>query len=179
MVYWEPAVDPGTVILTGRVALARVQSIALPDVDPATARYDPDGTSFTLGRGLTSISLMLLDGPPPDQPLAALVPLDATGLDRIDALTRFWRILSDRPSLPDTRLTAQRRRRLRFMLQAVDGHLACATYREIANAIYGRTRVASHPWKTSALRDSTISLVKDGHAMIAGGYRKLLRHRRR
>jgi hypothetical protein len=65
------------------------------------------------------------------------------------------------------------------MLQAVDGSMDGASYREIANVIYGAPRVAADSWKTSALRDSTIDLVKDGRAMIAGGYRKLLRHRRK
>jgi len=65
------------------------------------------------------------------------------------------------------------------MLQAVDGRAAGASYREIAEAIYGAPRVASDPWKTSALRDATIDLVKDGLSLIAGDYRRLLRHRRR
>jgi hypothetical protein len=112
-------------------------------------------------------------------PLAALVPIDETCSDRIAALMRLSQLLWDRPLIADTRLTAQRRRRLRGMLQAVDGHLAGATYRDIANAIYGPSRVASDPWKTSALRDSTIALVKDGRALIDGGYRTLLRQRRR
>ena len=45
--------------------------------------------------------------------------------------------------------------------------------------MYGRGRVASDPWKSSALRDATIRLVRDGNRMIDGGYRQLLRHRRR
>ena len=65
------------------------------------------------------------------------------------------------------------------MLQAVDGRMNGATYREIAGVIYGVSRVASDPWKSSALRDATMDLVKDAFAMIAGGYRVLLRHRRR
>lgn len=65
------------------------------------------------------------------------------------------------------------------MLQAVDGHTEGATYREIAEAIFGAARVDETPWKTSALRDATIDLVKDGLALIAGGYRTLLRRRRR
>ena len=48
-----------------------------------------------------------------------------------------------------------------------------------AGVIFGVDRVASEPWKTSALRDATTALVREGLAMIAGGYRTLLRHRRR
>ena len=45
--------------------------------------------------------------------------------------------------------------------------------------MFGVSRVASDSWKTSALRDSTIRLVRDGLAMVDGGYRDLLRRRRR
>jgi hypothetical protein len=65
------------------------------------------------------------------------------------------------------------------MLQAVDGHRQGATYREIAEVIYGVKRIRGEHWKTSALRDSVIGLVKGGLSMVAGGYRRLLRHRRR
>ncbi|WP_418654983.1 DNA -binding domain-containing protein, partial [Acinetobacter baumannii] len=38
-------------------------------------------------------------------------------------MTRLWRALNNRSVPPDGRLTAQQRRRLRYMLQAVDGHM--------------------------------------------------------
>jgi len=79
----------------------------------------------------------------------------------------------------DTRITKQQRRRLRFMLQASDGRDHGASYREIAQAIFGETRVASDPWKTSPLRDTVIGLVESAAIVIGGGYRQLLRHRRR
>lgn len=113
------------------------------------------------------------------RPLAALVPLDANGLDRLQAVERLLKFLLGRSVPPDSRLTANQRRRARHMLQAVDGRLSGASYREIANVIYGASRVAADPWKSSSLRDSTIHLVRDGLAMIAGGYRALLRHHRR
>lgn len=81
--------------------------------------------------------------------------------------------------LPDARITAQQRRRLRRMLQAVDGRSEGASYRQIAEAIFGQSRIAETPWKTSALRDATIDLVKDGLALTAGGYLSLLKRRRR
>ncbi len=179
VIYWQPDTDPGTVILTASMPLAAMAATSLPNLDPKATRTDPGGTSLTLRTGTATLRLLLLDEASPDTPLAALVPLDATGLDRIEALSRLWRTLNDRPLNSDTRLTEQRRQRLRQMLQAVDGHLGGATYRQIANALYGTSRVATHPWKTSALRDSTISLVKDGRALIKGDYRTLLRHRRR
>lgn len=159
--------------------LPGLEGFAPPDLDPRNAQFGPEGLSIVHGEGAAAIRLLVLGDARPDQPLAALVPLDADGLDRIEAVTRLWRALHGRRVFPDTRVTAQQRRRLRHMLQAVDGSMNGASYREIANVIYGAPRVAADSWKTSALRDSTIDLVKDGRAMIAGDYRKLLRHRRK
>ncbi len=46
---------------------------------------------------------------------------------------------------PDTRMTRQQRGRLRLMLQACDGRNRGASYRAIAEAIFGTERVAADP----------------------------------
>jgi hypothetical protein len=178
-IYWQPEVDPGTLILTARPSFSEQGPTPFPEIDQVTTRYDPEGLSLRIGHGAASVRLLLIEGAQPGKPLAAVIPLDESCSDRISALIRLSQLLRDCPPIADTRLTAQRRRRLRRMLQAVDGHLSGATYRDIANAIYGQSRVASDPWKTSALRDSIIALVRDGRALIDGGYRTLLRQRRR
>ena len=66
-------------------------------------------------------------------------------------------------------------RRLALMLRALDGHLARASYREIANALFGSEAVARYAWKTSSIRGQTIRLVKDDVRTMKGGYRRLLR----
>ncbi|WP_234190152.1 DUF2285 domain-containing protein [Shinella sp. NM-101] len=114
-----------------------------------------------------------------DHPLAAQIPLDRHTLDRLGALTRFWLALRGRPVPRDGRLTAQQWRRMKLMLQVSDGRSDGASYRDIAVAIFGHARVAAEAWKTSALRDMVIDLAADGTAMIEGGYRNILRHRRR
>jgi hypothetical protein len=179
VIYWQPEIDPCTVVLTARPSFSEQGHTPFPEIDQVTTRYDPDGLSLRIGHGASSVRLLMIDGARPEMPLAALIPMDESCPDRIAALRRLSQLLWDRTPIADTRLTAQRRRRLRRMLQAVDGHMDGATYREIANAIYGQSRVASDPWKTSALRDSTIALVRDGRALIDGGYRTLLRQRRR
>ncbi len=123
--------------------------------------------------------LLLLPGSEPDRPLAILIPLDGDVPGRIEALLRFWQYLQGRPPPPDTRLTARQRARLRQMIRATDGRASGASYREIAIALFGAARVSERPWKTSSLRDTVIALVEGGAALIAGGYRNLLRHRRR
>lgn len=178
-IYWAPEADPGTVILTAAPSLADLDAAAPRDLDQTTARPGIDGLSIVHGHGAAAVRLLLLGDIPSDHPLAALVPLGADGLDHIEAVTRLWRAINNRAVPPDARLTAQQRRRQRHMLQAVDGRMSGASYREIADAIFGAARVADDPWKTSPLRDATIDLVKDGLSLIAGGYRRLLRRRRR
>ncbi|TIR52822.1 MAG: DUF2285 domain-containing protein [Mesorhizobium sp.] len=146
--------------------------------EPA-AREDEDGTHFLFEAGGQTIRIARLAGVPPEIPLAAFVPLDADGFDRMEGIGRLLRALQGRTIPDDHRLTPQQKRRHRHMLQATDGRMNGATYRDIAGVIFGVDRVASEHWKTSALRDATTALVKDGLAMIAGGYRMLLRHRRR
>ncbi|CAM5592832.1 hypothetical protein ATER59S_05322 [Aquamicrobium terrae] len=106
------------------------------------------------------------------------MPLDADGFDRIEAIERLLRALLGCSIPDDRRLTYQQKRRQRHMLQATDGRADGATIREIASAIFGEDRVAAEHWPISSLRVTTSTLVKDGQAMIAGGYRTLLRHRR-
>jgi hypothetical protein len=178
VIYWQPEVDPDTVILTARPSFSEQDPVPFPEIDQVTTRYDLEGLSLRIGHGAASVRLLLIEGAQPGMPLAALIPMDESCAGRIAALIRLSQLLWNRPPIADTRLTAQRRRRLRSMLQAVDGHLSGASYRDIANAIYGPSRVATDPWKTSALRDSTIALVRDGRALIDGGYRSLLRQRR-
>jgi hypothetical protein len=144
----------------------------------STGTIDGQGTHFhyDLGNG---DRLQILRLAPADQPLAALVPLDADGPDRLEAIDRLLRSLLGLPVPRDTRLTPQQRRRARHMLQAADGRMNGAGYRDIAEAIFGPDRVAADPWKTSPLRDVTMDLVRDALVMIDGGYRALLHHRRR
>lgn len=112
-------------------------------------------------------------------PLAVLIPLDADGLDRLAALDRLLRHLAGYRVPPDPRITAQQRRRLKAMLRAADARHHRASQREIAEALFGPDRVDREHWPTSPLRDAVRDLLKDGAEMIAGGYRKFLRFRRR
>ena len=112
------------------------------------------------------------------QKLAALLPLDDDLQLRVRSLIRFQQRLAGRASGPPPRtwlLTRRHRRRLILMIRALDGHLADASYREIAHALYGAEAVARYAWKTSSIRGQTIRLVQDALRMMRGGYRRLLR----
>nr|WP_246662478.1 DUF2285 domain-containing protein [Rhizobium sp. P44RR-XXIV] len=141
-------------------------------------RHSDEGV-HTVHPGDGAMQLLFLADKVENKPLAALIPLDTDILGRLEALSRFWRALQGGSMPQDTRMTVQQRRRLRLMMRAADGRANGASYRDIAIALYGRERVASDPWKTSALRDAAIGLVEGGLALIGGGYLKLLRHRRR
>jgi len=177
-VFWSAEADTSAVLLTQMPIVLPTASDLYPALREPAARGDEDGTHLLFGAGGQTIRIVRLAGAPPDMPLAALVPLDADGFDRMEGIDRLLRALLGRAVPRDRRLTPQQKRRQRHMLQATDGRMNGATYREIAGVIFGVDRVASEHWKTSALRDATTALVKDGMAMIAGGYRMLLRHRR-
>jgi hypothetical protein len=89
----------------------------------------------------------------------------------------FWLLCMAVRFLP-TRLTAQQRARMRRMLQAFDGHRAGATGREIAQVMFRTGALDRSEWQTSSVRYAVKALIRDARTMIAGGYRKLLRHRR-
>jgi hypothetical protein len=111
-------------------------------------------------------------------PTAAIIPLGVDGFDRLEAVYRLLAALHGRKVPPDTRLTGQQRARMRRMLQAFDGHRAGATGREIGQAIFKTGALDRSEWQTSSARHAVKALIRDARAMIAGGYRKLLRHRR-
>jgi hypothetical protein len=107
-----------------------------------------------------------------------LLPLDRLFEVRAAAALRLWRGLAGRRlgrRRPAT-LPAARRDRLVLALRALDGRLAEASYREIAEALFGATRLPERGWKTHDLRDRTVRLVRRGIAMMQGGYRRLLRY---
>lgn len=165
--------------------LAHLPEILGADANLHAALHQDDARESATGvhslheAGERRFHLARLPGTDQGVPLAAVIPLDRSGLERLAETARLLSALLDHPIPPDGRLTAQQRRRARNMLRAVDGHKQGASYREIAEVIYGTERIRSEPWKTSALRGSVIGLVKGGLSMIAGGYRQLLRHRRR
>jgi hypothetical protein len=110
--------------------------------------------------------------------ITAILPMDLAMPNRIEATLRFWyhstyggsRSQPGRPLRLDRLITT---------LRALDGHLAGASYRAIANDLFTPDRVAADPWKTSPLRDRAIRLVRQGLSLMKGGYRKLLKPRNR
>lgn len=176
-VLWSPAVVPS--VLTLAPAPEHLSLGEVPPLSPLdTACDSPEGELAFYG-GDSPLQILMMPGSDPTKPVVAMIPLDADMLGRIETLTRLWRSLRGQRPPPDTRMTQQQRGRLRRMIQAADGHMNGASYREIAKAIYGEPRISAESWKTSPLRASVIGLVKGGLDAINGGYLSMLRHRRR
>lgn len=111
---------------------------------------------------------------------AAELPLDSSFEARAHAATRLWRAMNGRAQGPAFhRLSKQRRERSCAALRAVAAYFAGATYRSIAEALFGEKRIPDRVWKTHDLRSRTIRLVQSGFAFVRGGYRELLRAKRK
>ncbi|OPF90486.1 hypothetical protein B1S06_24290 [Rhodopseudomonas palustris] len=137
-----------------------------------------DGAYAKIGASKASVTAKLAPGLPLDAPLMAIVPLDANIPTRIEAMARLWRALTGQQPLPYARseLPASRRERLAMSLRAVDARHAGATRRDIAVTIFGPEQVPEGvAFDDHHLRSRTARLIRDGLALIAGGYRKLLK----
>ena len=86
-------------------------------------------------------------------------------------------------AFPQDRLSISFRRsgdrRLLLALRALDARIDGATYRTIAEGLFGAKYIPERAWKTHDLRNRTIRLVKTGLELMHGGYRELLRLARR
>ncbi|WP_229184889.1 DUF2285 domain-containing protein [Bradyrhizobium oropedii] len=108
------------------------------------------------------------------------LPLDRDFDIRSQAAQRFWRALEQRPLGPSPHaLPIQTSHRLILALRAADGWLEGNSYRKIAQGLFGAHRIPDRGWKTCDLRSRIIRLVKMGLRLIRGGYRALLRHKRK
>ena len=176
---WRPELLPPTVVLvTAPDCYPEARELAAVDLGSTLAHaIGADGDHIVVEDASGDHHLWLRDVQT-GQRLAALLPLDDDSRVRALSLVRFQRRLTGRSSgpLPKTwQITRRHRRRLILMVRALDGHLADASYREIADALFGTEAVKRYAWKTSSIRGQTIRLVKDAIGMMRGGYRKLLR----
>jgi hypothetical protein len=175
-----PRVDPATVVVApAQKIFAEAGSISR--LTPVLRRAAIEGEYWLLNHGGDPLAAVLIDAARADTPAAVIIPLDGDFVTRAEAAARVWRLASGRPRRRSfDHLTQIQRRRLTLALRALDGHLAGATYREIARVLFGTTRIPSGPsWKTHDLRDRTIRLVRMGLRLMQGRYLDLLRARRR
>ena len=179
--FWRPEVLPTIVLLEPapkRFSNARPFEVAQLGGD-ASERPGQDAQDVIVRNEVGVFRLWLRDGWR-NAPLAVVLPLDDDLPTRAEAALRLWGRINSRATgsgREPLSLTRQRRDRLVLMLRALDGHLSDASYREIAEGLFGAARVEREAWKTSSLRDRTIRLVKSGVSLMRAGYRRLLRDR--
>lgn len=155
-------------------------ALNLAKLSPGELRQNTDGWHAVLRVDGATHRVWMKELPEAGAQPAIELPLDPSFELRTQAAQSLWRTLSGRPPcppLPD--LPAQRRQRLALALRALDGHSVGKSYREIAEGLFGKKRIPERAWKTHDLRSRTIRLVKRGLALMRGGYRELLRPKRK
>lgn len=175
-VFWRPDALP-TVIPLIPTSIGGARPLAIDQLGGAIVEHVAADGRHVIVRSDGGDLRLLISGPT-DQPLAAVLPLDDDLPIRANAALRLWARMAEQNLQDDLLvLTRQRRDRLLLMVRALDGHLAEASYREIAEVLFGPRRIERQTWKTSSLRDRTIRLVRGGIDLMRAGYRKLLRGR--
>ena len=174
---WLPHLDPATVLLIPATD-AFSGSRSLVSLTPIFRRHASDGEHWVVSDGEGRFALLLMGGLEFRGPAASVNPLDANFAARADPAQRLWRLLTGERAIRSADpFTQLQRQQLVFALRALDAHLAGATYREIAEILFGESRVPSgSSWKTHDLRGRTIRLVRAGSRLMRGGYLDLLRH---
>jgi hypothetical protein len=177
---WLPRLDPATVLLVPATEPFS-DAHSLGSLTPIFRRHGSDGEHWVVTDGEGRFALLLMGGVENDTPVASVSPFDANFAARADPALRLWRLLTGEHAIRSADpLTQLQRQQLVFALRALDAHLAGATYREIAEVLFGEARVPTgSSWKTHDLRGRTIRLVRAGVRLMRGGYLDLLRHTRR
>ncbi|MFW2829511.1 DUF2285 domain-containing protein [Sphingomonas sp. ID0503] len=176
-IFWTARVDPAVIVLRPQLTADCVQAITTDRLAPHVVSQPADSVvRLCIGGERFDADLPV---PGDQEPFGALILLDELTPDRLGALSRFWMALAGKSIPPDTRLTGQRRKRARDMLRAIDGRATGATYRAVGEGIFPHHDLDAASWVGSAIRETTIRLVRDGMKLVRGGYRSILQQPRR
>ena len=178
----SPEVLPTVLSLSASSSQASAQPIALDltRLSPDELRRNADGWHAVLRFGGATHRVWMKELPAAGALQAIELPLDASFELRAQAAHSLWRTLSGRsPGRPPSGFSKQRRQRFALVLRALDGRNESKSYRVIAEGLFGKKRIPERAWKTHDLRNRTIRLVQRGLALMRGGYRELLRPRRK
>lgn len=182
IVFWAPEILPTVLSVGVSSSQTSAQPIALDltGLSPGELRQNTDGWHAVLRFGGATHRLWMKELPAAGASQAIELPMDSSFELRAQAAHSLWRTLSGRsPCLPLSDLPPQRRQRFALVLRALDGRNEGKTYRAIAEGLFGKGRIPERAWKTHDLRNRTIRLVQRGRALMCGGYRELLRPRRK
>ncbi len=174
-VFWSPDLNPAVLVIAAAPQTGVAGSTPWPPNIRVVARQSEDGEHIAVEFSGAWVQTWAPQPLPPGSTVAVVLPLDELLEQRTRAALRLWRGLH-RPSLGQDPviLPFQHRERLRLMIRALDAHLDRASYRQIAEALFGQDAVSDQPWKTSNVRQRVIRLVQAGTKLMRGGYRDLL-----
>jgi hypothetical protein len=155
-------------------------ALDLTKLSPAELRQNTDGWHAVLRIDGATHRVWMKKLPSAGESQAIELPLDSSFELRAQAAQSLWRTLSGRPPCsPLSAFPSQRRQRFALVLRALDARNEGKTYRAIAEGLFGKKQIPERAWKTHDLRNRTIRLVQRGLALMRGGYRELLRARRK
>ncbi len=175
-VFWNPDDYAKVVILEPAPSAVSSRSFTLANIPANSLRRDAeDGAHVIVHVATMALQLWIINAGDQYAPLAAVLPLDGSVGDRAEATLRLWRLLAHGGASSGE--TERNNDKLVSALRALDAKLDGASYRMIAEAIFGADQISAEPWKTSSRRDAIIRLVRNGIAMMRGKYRSLL-HRK-
>ena len=174
--FWLPEEDTSVVVLTSAPFFLAQSDDGQPLTHGAAEEVDEQGVHaiLQLGNG-EQVQLLTISS----APVAAVIPLDFDGFDRLQAVYRLLASIHGRAIPTDTRITPQQRARAKRMLRAFDGARDGATQQELARFIFRTTALNRDEWQASSVRHAIKSLLRDARGMIAGDYLRLLRRHRR
>ena len=147
---WLPRYNP-------RLALLTHMDAALAD-GPLLPRFgaEESGSAASEGRyvhltALPPANQALITRPAAGEaPIAVVLPLDGLFEDRVETARRLRRALVRGGRVKPYGLTLNRRRRLKLVLRALDGHLAGEDYRAIARGLFGTRVPDDAAWRTQS-----------------------------
>jgi hypothetical protein len=172
-VHWRPGFNTAEILLASPPLPEHSQNPTNLPVPFPGPNCDTHGLFGTVRGDGADLHVSYLGERMANSPVCVVLPLDAHIGERIEALQRLRRLMAGQAA-PDTRLTPEKRRRLRQIARAHDGRSTGASHRDIASALFGRKRTQAEHWKTSSLRYATLRLLQDGRELVFGGYSELL-----
>ncbi|MEX3014048.1 DUF2285 domain-containing protein [Gymnodinialimonas hymeniacidonis] len=108
-----------------------------------------------------------------DRAVGILLPLDEHWRTRVAAAHRVREHLLGRRPMENP-LTRQQRARILSACRLLDARASKASYRTIAQHVFGQSHVDQESWKTSSIKARIARLSAHGTHLIDSGYRSLL-----
>jgi hypothetical protein len=178
-VFWNPGSHPSVLRAVASRWRGENSRFSLENCPlPTTLLLGSDGTQHVLIRDRLRSLQMEVRGDSLLQPVSLMVDTGVASIigDRQDRALQLLRAYRVSAALPQEYFPPDpHAQRLAFVLQALDGWLAGARHRDIAEALYGPDRVA-RDWTDPRehLRDQVRHAIVRGRALMDHGYRAFL-----